>query len=240
LINWESLGLMTDGADADLASTTRDYGLPILGTDSLLLPRGIPDAAKGDSRFQDAFQTRSCVEALPDHTDTALEYPPMQCMENSLNTGPPRGTFHDESMSGRLQQCLNTLHSVGFSSVDAFALEYYTARLGPLPEASVVKQPKGLSTLGHLVMVLLNASTRAGTVEASSLQHGIAKAARDLYTSELRGLDYTLYNPEEAEHQLPQIYLLLHDLLTQVGCRHDLVDATVRTSIQGLLKSRLL
>jgi len=202
LINWESLGSMTGGADADLASTARDYGLPILGTDSLLLPRGIPDAARGGGPFQDAFQTRNFVEALPDHTDTALEYLPIQCVENSLNTSPPPGPFYDESTSGRLQQCLYTLHSVGFSSVDAFALEYYTARLGPLPEASVVKQPKGLSTLGHLVMVLQNASTRVGTVEASGLQHGIAKAARDLYISELRALDYALYNPKEAEHQV--------------------------------------
>ncbi|KAJ5601974.1 hypothetical protein N7510_011508 [Penicillium lagena] len=201
LINWESLGSMTDETDADSASTARDYGLPILGTDSLPLPRGIPDAARGNGPFQDALQTQNCLEALPDHTDTALESRPIQCVENSSNTSPPQGPFHDESTSGRLQQCLYTLHSVGFSSVDAFALEYYTARLGPLPEASVAKQPQGLSTLGQLVMVLQNASTRMGTVEAAGLLHGIAKAAHDLYISELRALDYTLYNPEEAEHQ---------------------------------------
>lgn len=202
LINWESLGLMTDEADTDSASTARNYGLPILSTNSLLLPRGIPDAAKGSDPSQDAFQTQNCVKALPEHMGTALEYPPMQCVENSLNTSPPRGPFYDESTSSRLQQCLCMLHLVGFSSVDAFALEYYTAHLGPLPEAFVVKQPKSLSALGNLIMVLLNASARVDTVEASHLQHGIAKAARDLYISELRALDYTLYNPEEAEHQV--------------------------------------
>ncbi|KAJ5198564.1 uncharacterized protein N7498_007681 [Penicillium cinerascens] len=202
LINWEYLGSMTDGTDVDLASTARDYGLPILGTDSLPLPRGIPDAARGSGLFQDASQAQNFVEAPSDYMGAALEYRPIQSMESVSDTRLSRGPFHDESMSGRLQQCLHTLHSVGFSSVDEFALEYYTARLGSSPEASMIKQPKGLSTLGHLVMVLENASTRMGTVEAAGLHHGIAKAARDLYISELRAMDYTLYNPEEAEHQV--------------------------------------
>lgn len=123
-------------------------------------------------------------------------------MENSLDTRPPPGPFHDESTNDRLQQCLHTLHSVGFPSVDTFALEYYTTRLGPSSEGSTMKQPQGLNALGHLVMVLQNASTQMGTVEAAGLHHGITKAARDLYISELRALDYTLYNPEETEHQV--------------------------------------
>ena len=183
LINWESLSSTTDGADADPASTASDNGLPTLDTDSLPLPRGSPDAARRSGPSQDPLQARNYLEA-----DT--------------NTNPPQGPLHDGSTGDRLQQCLHTLHSVGFPSVDAFALEYYTAHLGPSPEASSVEQRRGLSTLGHLVMVLQNASSRADPVEAAGLHNGIATAARDLYISELRSLDYTPYNPEEAEHQV--------------------------------------
>ena len=250
LINWESLDSTTDGPEADATSTaSNNNGLPTLGTDSLPLPRG-------------TLQARNCVEACSDDIDGSLGYRPMQyaagVSNTNTNTIPPQGPLHDGSTGDRLQQGLHALHSVGFPSVDAFALEYYTSRLGPSPEASLVEQRRGLSTLGHLVMVLQNASSRADPVEAAGLHNGIATAARDLYISELRGLGYIPYNPEEAEHQvsrqpahtqasigtadrthlqLPHLYRLLYDLLTHVGCRPDLVDATVRNSIQGLWKS---
>ncbi|OQE45090.1 hypothetical protein PENCOP_c002G00602 [Penicillium coprophilum] len=239
LIDWESLGSMSNEADADLASTANEYGLPILGTDSLLLPHGVPDTIRESGPFQDSLELQTYVNAFPEHSGAALEYGSVRYMENTSNKSS-RGPLHDESMSSRMQQCLHTLHSVGFASVDSFALEYYTALLGSSAEASSMGQPIGSSDLSHLVMVLQNASTRTGTVEAAGLHDGSTKTARDIYISELRTMDHTSYNPEKAEHQLPHIYLLLHDLLTQVGCRPNIIDTTIRASIQGLFKSSLL
>ena len=206
LINWESLHSTTDGADADLTPTASNNGLPTLDTDSLPLPRGIPDAARS-GRIQERF-----VEACSDDIDGSPGYRPVQSAggesntntNTNTNTNPPQGPPHDGSTGDRLQQGLHALHSLGFPSVDAFALEYYTARLGPSPEASRVEQRRGLSALGRLVMVLQNASSRADPVEAAGLHNEIATAARDLYISELRSLDYIPYNPEEAEHQVSQ------------------------------------
>ncbi|KAJ6108380.1 hypothetical protein N7523_009703 [Penicillium sp. IBT 18751x] len=205
LINWESLGSMIDGTDAELAPTVEDRSLPILGTDSLLLPRGILDASNRRSLSQDAYQAQNCVGPLSNPADTALEFFPIQCMGSCSDTLSPRGPSNDKSMSGRLQQCQHALQSLGFPSVDAFTLEYYTARLGSLPQRSVVEQREGLSTLDRLVMLLQNALPRVDAMDAGGLHRDIAKSARDLYIAELRDFDHTLYDPDKAEHQVSEV-----------------------------------
>jgi hypothetical protein len=108
----------------------------------------------------------------------------------------------DDGMRPRLQQCLNTLHSAGFPSVDAFALAYYSTRLSHSPHASSIGPQENQSILGRLVMVLQAASSRADPVEAADLHHGVADAARDLYKSELRSLRLAPYAPQLAEYQV--------------------------------------
>jgi hypothetical protein len=108
-------------------------------------------------------------------------------------------------MSGRLQQCQDALQSLGFPSVDAFALEYYTARLGFLLQRPIVEQREGQSTLDRLVMLLQNAVLRVDARDTGGLNRDIAKSARDLYIAELRDFDHTLYDPDKAEYQVSEV-----------------------------------
>ncbi|KAJ5195229.1 uncharacterized protein N7498_008667 [Penicillium cinerascens] len=175
-----------------------------------------------------------CSRAPP---DAALEPFPLQYMRSPSDTVSPRGPSSDQSMSARLQQCQHALQLLGFPSVDAFVLEYYTARFGPGSRRSGVEQREGLNTLDRLAMLLQNESPRGDAMDTGGLQRDIEKSARELCIAELRDIDHKLYDPDKAEHQFPQIYKLLYDMLTVVGCRPDLVDATVRSSIQGLLST---
>jgi hypothetical protein len=199
---------LIDGIDAELASTVEDRSLPILGTDSLPLPRGILDAANGRSLSQDAYQAQNHMGPLSNPADAALQFSPIQYMGSSSDTVSPRGPSNDQSMSGRLQQCQHALQSLGFPSVDAFALEYYKARLGSLPQRSVVEQREDLGTLDRLVRLLQNALPRVDAMDVGGLHRDIAKSARDLYIAELRDFDHTLYDPDKAEHQVSEVVQL--------------------------------
>lgn len=208
LINWECLGSLVDGTDAELASTVEERSLPILGTDSLPLPRGILDAANRRKLSQDADQTQSSVRLLPGPLDAALEPFPLQYMGSCSDTVSPRGPSSDQSMSGRLQQCQHALQLLGFPSVDAFALEYYTARFGPGSRRSGVEQREGLSTLDCLAMLLQNESPRVDAMDPGGLQRDIGKSARELCIAELRDFDHKLYDPDKAEHQVSEVLQL--------------------------------
>lgn len=195
LIDWESLGLRTERADAAVWNhrpppVAGDRGLPSLGSDGLPLPLSAsrhtagefqdpPPGDQGDGEFQHAGVTQ----------------------ESSTLCGPDP----DDGMHNRLQQCLNALHSAGFPSVDSFALAYYTSRLNHSPQASSIVLQGNLSTLGRLIMVLQTASSRADPVEAAGLHNGIAEAARDLYRSELRSLSLAPYTPQLAEYQASRL-----------------------------------
>ncbi|KAJ5383240.1 hypothetical protein N7517_001151 [Penicillium concentricum] len=200
LINWECLGPLVDETDAELASTVEERSLSILGTDSLPLPRGILDAANR-KLFQDADQTQSSVRLLPGPLDAALEPFPLQYMGSCSDTVFSRVPSSDQSMSGRLQQCQHALQLLGFPSVDAFALEYYTARFEPGSRRSGVEQREGLSTLDRLAMLLQNESPQVGAMDPGGLQRDIGKSARELCIAELRDFDHKLYDPDKAEHQ---------------------------------------
>ncbi|KAJ5129749.1 uncharacterized protein N7515_005788 [Penicillium bovifimosum] len=207
LINWECLDSLVDGTDAELASTVEERSLPILGTDSLPLPRGILDAANSRKLSQDADQTQSSVQLLPGPLDAALEPCPLQYMGSCSDTVSPQGSSSDQSMSGRLQQCQHALQLLGFPSVDAFALEYYTARFGPRLRRSGVEQREGLSTVDRLAMLLQNES-RVDAMDPGGLQRDIGKSARELYIAELRDFDHKLYDPHKAEHQVSEVLRL--------------------------------
>ncbi|KAJ5767921.1 hypothetical protein N7533_000504 [Penicillium manginii] len=204
-INWECLGSMVDGTDAEPASTVEDRCLPVLGTDSLPLPRGILDATNRSKLSQDPYQTQNFLGPLSNHADLAIEFFPIQYMESSLDTVSPRSPSNNQSMSGRLQQCQHALQSLGFPSVDAFALEYYTARLGPLPKGSGVEQREGLSTLDRLLMLLQNELPRLDTMDANNLHQVYPRFARDLCIVELRNIDHASYDPDKAEDQVSEV-----------------------------------
>lgn len=204
LINWESLGSSIEGTDAELASTVEDPSLPILGTNSLPLPRGILDAANRSKLSQDAYQKQDFVEPLSNPTAAALETFPNQYMEISSDTISALGPSGDQSVSGRLQQCQYALKSFGFPSVDAFALEYYTACLGPLPQRLGVEQREGLTTLDRLFMLLQNKLPPVYAMKAGNLHQDNAQSARNIYVAELRNIDYRRYDPDKPEEQVSE------------------------------------
>lgn len=207
LIDWEALGSLIDGNDTELPSTVEDRSLPILGTDSLPLPRGILDA-NSRSLSQDVDQVQNWVGPLSSPPDAALGFFPLQYLETPSETVFPRdpSSDFDQSMTSRLQQGRNALRSLGFPSVDAFAFEYYTARLGSSPRISVEEDCGDRGTFDRLVTLLQNASPQVEAIDVNGLHQDMARSARDLYIAELRDFDHASYNTDKAEQQVSGIF----------------------------------
>lgn len=213
LIDWESLGLRTERADAVVWNqrpppVAGDRGLPNLGTDGLPLPLSATRHTAGEVRTPP--HVRQDLGTPPFQADTLLDDGQVQHTRVTQEASTLYASDPDDGMRHRLQQCLDTLHSAGFSSVDSFAVAYYTTHLNHPPHASSIGLQGNLSTLGRLVMVLQSASSRADPVEAAGLHNGVAEAARDLYKSELRSLRLAPYTPQLAEYQVSRLMRVLN------------------------------
>jgi len=206
LIDWESLGLRTERPDEAVWNRpppAGDRGLPNLGMDGLPLPLSATRHTAGE--LPDTPHRRQDLGAPPYQADAPLDDGQVQHAGVTQEASTLYALDPDDGMRHRLQQCLDTLHSAGFPSVDSFALAYYTTRLSHSPHASSIGLQRNLSTLGHLVVILQSASSKADPVEAAGLHNGIAEAARDLYKSELRSLRLAPYAPQLAEYQVSRL-----------------------------------
>jgi hypothetical protein len=207
LIDWESLGLRAERADTAVGHQrpppvplAGERGLPDLGTDGLPLPLSATRHTAGE--LSDPAHMRQDLGTPPYQAGPPLDdgqVPHAGVIQKASSLYAPNP---DDDMRRRLQQCLGTLHSAGFTSVDSFAVAYYSTRLSHSPHASSIGLQGNLSLLGRLVMVLQSASSRADPVEAAGLHNGIAEAARDLYKFELRALGLAPYTPQLAEYQV--------------------------------------
>lgn len=127
LIDWEYLGLRTELADTAVRNhrpplVAGDRGLPNFGSQMacpcLSVPSGIPLVS---------FQILLWMMGKPStrksrkrRADPVPQPPAIACITVCS------------------KQCLDTLHSAGFPSVDSFALAYYNTHLSHSPQASSI------------------------------------------------------------------------------------------------------
>lgn len=207
-IKWTSLGSRADGADATAWDLTPqaagDSGLPSLNTDGLPLPISIHTPSPGESGIAPGFETQEPTTAagpLQYSGDGTQDGTHGQRSGNTSQAGQPFVPFHDGQSKDRMQHCLHALEYAGFPSVEAFALEFFSSRLGMTPVSLTPEQQTRSSTLEYLVVVLQKLSLQLEPPQAASLQNGIAEAAKELYLAELRNLD-SPYDPQRAEYQV--------------------------------------